>query len=84
VLLLAFYKDVVTADISHAIRSDISIYTTRGEGHSACRRGLTMMKQGKLPMSKMITHEFTLDQINAAFDTFREHKGNAIKVLIKP
>ncbi len=84
VLLLAFYKDSVTADISTAIRSDITIYTTRGEGHSACRRGLSMMRQGKLPMSKMITHEFPLDQIMEAFATFRERRGNAIKVLVKP
>ncbi len=84
VLLLAFYKSDVTADISTAIRSDITIYTTRGEGHSSCRRGLSMMRQGRLPMSKMITHEFPLDQITEAFATFRERKGDAIKVLVKP
>jgi len=84
VLLLAFYKEPVTADISHAIRSDITIYTTRGEGHSACRRGLTMMKQGRLQMSRMITHEFKLEDIMEAFATFRERRDNAIKVLVKP
>ncbi len=84
VLLLAFYKEPVTADISTAIRSDITIYTTRGEGHSACRRGLSMMKQGRLPVAKMITHEFKLEEIMEAFATFRERKGNAIKVLVKP
>ncbi len=84
ILLLAFYKEPVTADISSAIRSDITIYTTRGEGRSACRRGLSMMKQGKLPMSRMITHEFKLEQIMEAFATFRERRDNAIKVLVKP
>ncbi len=84
VLLLAFYKEPVTADISHAIRSDITIYTTRGEGHSACRRGLTMMKQGKLQMGRMITHEFKLEDIMEAFATFRERRDNAIKVLVRP
>jgi L-iditol 2-dehydrogenase len=86
VLLLAFYKDsAVTADISHAIRSDISIYTTRGEGHAACRRGLSMMRQGKLDMMRqMITHEFPLEKIMEAFAAFRERRDNAIKVLVKP
>ena len=62
----------------------ITIYTTRGEGHAACRRGLSMMSQGKLPMSRMITHEFPLEQIMEAFATFRERRGDAIKVLVKP
>ncbi|MGE5620073.1 MAG: zinc-dependent alcohol dehydrogenase [Sphingomonadaceae bacterium] len=84
VLLLAFYKEPITADISTAIRNDITIYTTRGEGRSACRRGLSMMKQGRLPMSRMITHEFPLERIMEAFATFRERRDNAIKVLVKP
>lgn len=84
VLLLAFYKEPVTADISTAVRSDITIYTTRGEGRSACRRGLSMMKQGKLPVGKMITHEFPLERIMEALATFRERRDNAIKVLVKP
>ena len=84
VLLLAFYKEPVTADISTAIRSDITLYTTRGEGHAACRRGMSMMKQGRLPMRKMVTHEFPLSDITEAFATFRERRENAIKVLVKP
>ncbi|HEX2923706.1 MAG TPA: alcohol dehydrogenase catalytic domain-containing protein [Chloroflexota bacterium] len=84
VLLLAFYKEDVTADISTAIRSDITIYTTRGEGHAACKRGMSMMKQGKLPMKRMVTHEFKLEDIMEGFATFRERRDNAIKVLVKP
>jgi L-iditol 2-dehydrogenase len=84
VLLLAFYKDQVTADISAAVRSDITIFTTRGEGRSACRRGLSMMSQGKIPAKKMITHEFSLDDIQEAFATFKERRDDAIKVLVKP
>lgn len=84
VLLLAFYKEPVTADISTAVRSDITLYTTRGEGRSACRRGLSMMKQGKIPAGKMVTHQFPLDRIAEAFATFRERRDNAIKVLVKP
>lgn len=84
ILLLAFYKEPVTADISHAVRSDITIFTSRGEGRSACRRGLSMMKQGLIPAKKMITHEFKLEDIMEGFATFRERRDNAIKVLIKP
>lgn len=84
VLLLAFYKEKVAADVSTAIRNDITIYTTRGEGHAACRRGLSIMKQGKIPAMKMITHEFPLEQIQEAFATFKERRGDAIKVLVKP
>jgi L-iditol 2-dehydrogenase len=84
VLLLPFYMEPLTADLGLAVRNDITMYTTRGEGRSSCRRGLSMMRQGRLPLGKMITHQFPLEQIMEAFATFTQRKGNAIKVLVKP
>lgn len=84
VLLLPFYMEPLTADLGLAVRNDITLFTSRGEGHSLCGRALSMMRQGRLPLGKMITHQFPLEQIAEAFATFTERKGNAIKVLIKP
>ena len=84
VLWLPFYHEVKTIDVGLAVRNDITMYTTRGEGRSDCRRGLSMIEQGRLPVGKMVTHQFPLEQINEAFDTFVHRKGNAIKVLVRP
>ena len=84
VLLLPFYHEPMTADLGLAVRNDITLYTTRGEGRSSCRRGLSMMEQGRLPVGRMITHEFPLERISEAFATFVDRKDNAIKVLVKP
>ena len=40
--------------------------------------------RGRLPMKRMVTHEFKLEDIMQGFATFRERKDNAIKVLVKP
>jgi L-iditol 2-dehydrogenase len=83
-LLLPFYHEMMTADLGLAVRNDVTLFTTRGEGHSSCRRGLSMMEQGRLPIGKMMTHEFPLADIDAAFATFVGRKQGAIKVLVKP
>lgn len=83
-LLLPFYGEPMTADLGLAVRNDITIFTTRGEGHSLCGRALSMMRQGRLPLGKMVTHHFCLDDIAEAFATFTQRKGDAIKVLVAP
>src|SRR3712207_9307005 len=40
ILFLAFYKDRVTFDLSRAVREDVTLYTSRGEGARAVGRAL--------------------------------------------
>ncbi len=84
VLLFPFYGDPLATDLGLAVRNDITIFTTRGEGRSSCRRALSMMKQGRLPLAKMITHRFPLESIAEAFATFVGRRENAVKVLVEP
>ena len=84
VLLLPFYMEPLTADLGLAVRNDVTLFTSRGEGHSLCGRALSMMRQGRLPLGKMVTHEFRLEDIGEAFATFTQRKGNASKGLVKP
>ncbi len=83
-MLLPFYSDMMSVDLGLAVRNDVTLFTSRGEGRSDCRRALSMMRQGRLPLGKMITHQFPLEEINEAFATFTGRKENAIKVLVKP
>jgi len=84
VLLFPFYTQPLTADLGVAVRNDVTLFTTRGEGRSSCRRALSMMRQGRLPLGRMITHQFPLERVSEAFETFVGRKGGAIKVVLKP
>lgn len=82
--ILAFYKGDVTADISHAVKNGINIYTVRGEGNMSVGRALALMKQGKITGKPLITHKFPLSEINTGFKTFMERIDGAMKVIIHP
>ena len=61
---------------------NLSCYGSRGEGDSATGLAVELIAQGKLDVKPFITHNFKLDNINEAFDTFVNRKGGAIKVII--
>src|SRR2546422_5777025 len=48
VLLVAFYHGPVTADVSHAVRRNVTIYTERGEGGTSVGRALALLAAGRL------------------------------------
>lgn len=45
---------------------------------------LSLMKAGSLHVTDIITHRFTLDEYQQAFDTFMNRTDGALKVIIKP
>ena len=84
ILFLAFYKEQVTFDLSRAIRQDVTLYTTRGEGGGNVRRALSLTKQGKLRGAELVTHRFALDDIQEGFRVVREREGDPIKAVFIP
>ncbi|MBQ3116281.1 MAG: zinc-binding dehydrogenase [Clostridia bacterium] len=42
-----------------------------------------MIDSGKIDLAKMVTHTFTLDEIDKAFDLYRNHDRKLIKAIIK-
>jgi threonine dehydrogenase-like Zn-dependent dehydrogenase len=42
-----------------------------------------MIAQGRLDVSPLITHRFPFHRAQAAFETFAERRGGAIKVLLE-
>ena len=42
-----------------------------------------LIESGKLDLEQLVTHEFTLDRINEAFDLYRNHDKTLIKAVIK-
>ena len=84
ILILAFYKDRVTLDLTTVVRDDVTIYTSRGEGGGNVRRALSLAAQGKLKGAPLVTHRFPLDQINEGFRVVRERTGDPVKVVFCP
>jgi L-iditol 2-dehydrogenase len=84
ILFLAFYPTPVTFDLSSAIRDDVTLYTTRGEGAGAVRRALSLAAQGKIRGSDLVTHHFPLEQIQEGFRVLAEREGDPIKVVFVP
>jgi threonine dehydrogenase-like Zn-dependent dehydrogenase len=42
------------------------------------------MADGRLDVKPLITHRFSLEEINKALATFTGRQGGAIKVIVKP
>jgi L-iditol 2-dehydrogenase len=84
ILVVAFYEQPVTLDLSAVVRSDITIYTTRGEGGNNVKRAVSLAAQGRLRGSDLVTHEFPLEAIAEAFRVMRERIDDPIKIVIIP
>jgi L-iditol 2-dehydrogenase len=84
IVVVAFYPDRVTFDLSAVVRKDISIYTSRGEGGNNVKRAVALAAAGKLRGAEMITHRFPLEEIAEAFRVVRERDGDPVKVVLVP
>jgi L-iditol 2-dehydrogenase len=84
ILVVAFYPQPVILDLSAVVRSDITIYTTRGEGGNNVKRAVSLAAQGRLRGADLVTHEFPLEDIAEAFRVLRERTGDPIKMVIIP
>ena len=84
VLLVAFYHGPVTADVSQAVRRNITIYTERGEGGTSVGRALALLAAGRLTAQPLITHQFPLDRVHEAIDVLEKRTGDPLKVVLNP
>lgn len=84
ILVVAFYPQPVTLDLTSVVRSDITIYTTHGEGGNNVKRAVSLAAQGRLRGAELVTHEFPLEEIAEAFRVMRERLGDPLKIVIVP
>ena len=83
-LVVAFYAQPITLDLTAVVRSDITIYTTRGEGGNNVKRAVSLAAQGRMRGAELVTHEFPLEDIAEAFRVMRERIDDPIKIVIVP
>jgi L-iditol 2-dehydrogenase len=84
ILVVAFYPEPVTLDLSAVVRGDITIVTTRGEGGNNVKRAVSLAARGRLRGAELVTHEFPLEAIAEAFRVMRERDGDPLKIVIIP
>ena len=84
VLIVAFYHGPVTADVSHAVRRNITIYTERGEGGTSVGRALALLAAGRLTAKPLVTHQFPLTRVHEAIETLEKRTGDPVKVVLNP
>ncbi len=84
VLLVGFYHGPVTADMSHAVRRNITIYTERGEGGTSVGRCLALLAAGRITARPLVTHRFPLSRVHEAFDVLEKRTGDPLKVVLLP
>jgi L-iditol 2-dehydrogenase len=84
IVVVAFYPDRVTLDLSAIVRKDISMYTSRGEGGNNVKRAVALAVQGWLRGAELVTHHFPLEDIVEAFRVVRDRDGDPVKVVVVP
>jgi threonine dehydrogenase-like Zn-dependent dehydrogenase len=84
VLLVAFYHGPVTADVSHAVRQNITIYTERGEGGTSVGRCLALLAAGRITAKPLVTHQFPLARVHEAMQVLETRSGDPMKVVVNP
>ncbi len=74
----------MTLQLNKIVQWNLLITGPKAEGMWNLERAIPLMADGRLNLKSLITHRFSLDEINEAFDTFTGRVGGAIKVIVKP
>jgi L-iditol 2-dehydrogenase len=78
------YHEPATISINKIVQWNLLITGPKAEGMWNLERAIPLMADGRLNLKPLITHCFSLDDINEAFDTFTGDVGGAITVIVKP
>lgn len=75
-------NDEIRFPVKKMIVEEISIHGAVGNT-KAWEPLVKMIESGSLDLESLVTHEFSLDEINSAFDLYRNHDKTLIKAVIK-
>ena len=53
-------------------------------GKERMRRLMEVVRSGRVDLTPLITHRFSLDEIGEAYEIFGERRDGAMKIAIKP
>ena len=84
VILVAFYHGPITADVSDAVRRNLTIYTERGAGGASVGRTLALLAAGRIRAKPLVSQTFPLADVHHGFEVVEKRIGDPIKVIIHP
>jgi L-iditol 2-dehydrogenase len=84
VVLVAFYHGPVTADVSDAVRRNLTIYTERGEGGTSVGRALALLAAGRVRAKPLVSQTFPLTEVHRGFEVVERRLGDPMKVIFHP
>ncbi|MFQ5861140.1 MAG: zinc-binding dehydrogenase [Dehalococcoidia bacterium] len=77
-------QSLAGVDLSAIVRGHLEILGSVASGRGAADRGLALLASGAVDVSPLITHHFPLDRFQEAWETFKERRDGAIRVMMHP
>ena len=74
--------DEITFDISRLRRKEIVIQNVRRQNH-CLPEAIRWIEENKYGIDRLITHRFSLDHVQEAFDLVSNYQDNVIKAVVK-
>lgn len=84
ILMVALPHRRLSVDFENLALNDKDIITNRGEGRANVGRAVSLLASGRIDLKPLVTHVFPLGDYEAAIDTFKNRKGGAVKVVLRP
>jgi L-iditol 2-dehydrogenase len=84
IILVAFYHGPVTADLSDAVRRNLTIHTERGEGGTTVGQALRLLAAGRIQAKPLVSHTYPLSRVHEGFDVLEKRTGDAMKIIFHP
>lgn len=77
-------RELKELDLSTIVRGHLSIFGSLANPKGVSGRGLALMARGAVNVDPLVTHHFPLAEFDEAWETFRERRGGAIRVMLEP
>ncbi|MBE6830525.1 MAG: alcohol dehydrogenase [Ruminococcaceae bacterium] len=84
VAFVGIYSEPVTLNLNKVVQWNVQLAGGKAEGEDVLDRIVPLMESGRIKTKPLLTHEFSLEQINEGMNTYINRVGNALKVVIKP
>ncbi len=70
-----------TFDMDMMRRKELTVINVRRQNHCV-EEAIELVRSGKVDIEKMVSHSFSLEETNTAFDLVEKYKDDAVKAMI--
>lgn len=83
-VLTGIPREEVGLDLRRLVLEEIDVYGVRANSDNDMQETIALIASGSVPVEKLITHRFPLEEFHTAYDIFVNRKDGALKVLVQP